>query len=83
MNFSSGNDSNNSFLALAVMPFELRLYGMLRSIYSSMLHIIEAGLLPTTTLSGIDLVTTLPAVTSTLLPIVTPGIISEQVPMYT
>lgn len=49
----------------------------------SIRFIIRAGLPPTTTLSGIPFVTTVPEATTTLFPIVTPGLITARPPIQT
>lgn len=71
------------FFSLRERPLVSRLYGLFLSIYSFTVHITCAGFPPTTTPEGTDWQTTLPAATRTSLPIVTPGIINELLPIYT
>lgn len=83
MNIASSADSKNAFLFLIDIFFEFILYFKFLSLYSSIVHIIFAGLPATTTQAGTLLVTTEPAAIKTLSLIVTPGIIKELAPIYT
>lgn len=58
------------------------IYESLLNLYSSCL-MMQAGLPPTTTLSGPSLVTTAPLATTTLSPIVIPGLIMARPPIQT
>ena len=83
MNLLFGRLSSSRFFAFAERNFDEVLNGRFLALYSSNVHINRAGLPATTLLDGTDFVTTDSPATSTLSPMVTPGMIEALGPIYT